>query len=86
MKMQRMRGNPHPDVITTSIAIDRTIIKKANMEYVDIETNDGLTRGAVVIDYLDAGHIITNKPNVELVYDIDYGKFVELLVNTLKSD
>lgn len=86
MKRQRMRGNPHPDVITTSIAIDRTIIKKANMEYVDIETNDGLTRGAVVIDYLDAGHIITNKPNVELVYDIDYGKFVEILVNTLKSD
>lgn len=86
MKRQRMRGNPHPDVITTAIAIDRSIIKKANMEYVDIETNEGLTRGAVIIDYTDAGHIISNnKPNAEVVYEIDYEKFTRLLLDTLRD-
>ncbi|BFI74524.1 nucleoside hydrolase [Sulfurisphaera ohwakuensis] len=86
MKRQRMRGNPHPDVITTAIAIDKSIIKKANMEYVDIETNEGLTRGAVIIDYTDAGHIISNnKPNAEVVYEIDYEKFTNLLLDTLRD-
>ena len=86
MKKERMRGNPHPDVITTAIAIDRSIIKRANTEYVDVETSDGLTRGATVIDYLDPGHVLTgNKPNAEVVYEIDYDKFVNLLINTLKD-
>ncbi|ADX86237.1 hypothetical protein [Saccharolobus islandicus] len=48
-----MRGNPHPDVITAPIAIDPNIIKKSNKEYVDVETNEGLTRGVTIIDYVD---------------------------------
>ncbi|QIW23827.1 nucleoside hydrolase [Sulfolobus sp. S-194] len=86
MKKQRMRGNPHPDVITTAIAIDRSIIKKANMEYVDIETNEGLSRGAVIIDYADPGHVMgNNKPNAEIVYEIDYEKFTKILINALND-
>ncbi|WP_338107590.1 nucleoside hydrolase [Saccharolobus islandicus] len=53
MRIQRMRGNPHPDVITAPIAIDPNIIKKSNKEYVDVETNEGLTRGVTIIDYVD---------------------------------
>ncbi|MBP1358162.1 MAG: nucleoside hydrolase, partial [Sulfolobus sp.] len=91
MQRQRMRGNPHPDVITTAIAINPDIIKKSYDEYIDIETNEGLTRGAVIIDYTEPGHIIglnglnisPNKPNAKIVYDIHYDKFVQLLINTL---
>ena len=86
MKAERMRGNPHPDVITTAIAIDRSIIKRANREYVDVETNEGLTRGATVIDYLDPGHALTGKePNADVVYEIDYERFVNLLIKTLRD-
>lgn len=87
MQIQRMRGNPHPDVITAAIAINPKIIKKSHKEHVDVETNEGLTRGVTIIDYVDPGHIIgNNKPNAEVVYDIDYEKFVQILLKTLSSD
>ncbi|QGA68099.1 nucleoside hydrolase [Sulfolobus sp. E11-6] len=84
MERQRMRGNPHPDVITTAIAINPEIIKKSYNEYVDIETNEGLTRGALIIDYVEPGHILgSGKPNATIVYEIHYDKFVKMLLHSL---
>ncbi|EZQ11529.1 nucleoside hydrolase [Candidatus Acidianus copahuensis] len=83
MNMQRMRGNPHPDVITTAIAIDPSIAKVIKEENVDVETCDCQSRGLTIIDYIDPGHVITKKPNAKIVYDIDYEKFVQFLTKVL---
>jgi purine nucleosidase len=81
MKNEKIGGTPHPDLITTSIAIDRGIIKKSDRHYVDIENCDCLTRGMTVIDYLD---LWKKKANTEVVYEIHFGRFLDLLFDLLK--
>ncbi|BDC19393.1 nucleoside hydrolase [Acidianus sp. HS-5] len=80
MTKQKMNGNPHPDLITTAIAIDNTIVTNVEKQYVDIENCDCLTRGMTVIDYL---RILGKEPNVNVVYEINKEKFVKMLYNLL---
>ncbi|BBD72101.1 nucleoside hydrolase [Sulfodiicoccus acidiphilus] len=56
-KRQGMRGHPHPDVLTTAVAIDRSVATDVRRERVDVENCDCLTRGATVIDYSSPGHV-----------------------------
>lgn len=77
---QKMSGNPHPDVITTAIAIDPSIATKVEKQYVDIENCDCLTRGMTVIDYLG---VLGKEPNVNVVYEIDKERFLSLLYHLL---
>lgn len=81
MKYEKIGGTPHPDLITTSIAIDRSIIKKSERHYVDIENCDCLTRGMTVIDYLD---LWKKKANTEVVYEIHFNRFLDMLFDLLK--
>lgn len=83
MNMQRMRGNPHPDVITTAVAIDPRIAKVIKEENIDVETCDCQSRGLTIIDYTDPGHVVAKKPNTKIVYDIDYDKFLHFLARVL---
>ncbi|BCU66720.1 nucleoside hydrolase [Sulfolobales archaeon HS-7] len=80
MSRQRMKGNPHPDVITTSVAINPDVAKEVREEYVIVDTSDGPSRGATFIDYLG---ITGNKPNAKVVYSINREKFLEEIFFTL---
>jgi len=76
MTKQKMKGNPHPDLITTAIAVDKSVATKIERQYVDVENCDCLTRGMTVIDYLG---ILGKKPNVDVVYEINREKFINML-------
>ncbi len=80
MKHQKMRGNPHPDLITTAVALNREVIKRSERQYVDVENCDCLTRGMTVIDYLD---LWGKEPKAEVVYEIDKDKFMDMLFHLL---
>ncbi|BCU70969.1 nucleoside hydrolase [Stygiolobus caldivivus] len=80
MKNEKIGGTPHPDLITTSVAIDRSVIKSSEKHYVDIENCDCITRGMTVIDYLN---IWKKAANTEVVYEIDFQKFLSMLFNLL---
>jgi purine nucleosidase len=80
MTKQKMKGNPHPDLITTAIAIDGSVATKVEKQYVDIENCECLTRGMTVIDYLG---IWNKEPNVNVVYEINKEKFISMLYNLL---
>jgi len=81
MTKQKMRGNPHPDLITTAIAINHEVAKKTEMQFVDIENCECLSRGMTVIDYLN---IWNRNPNTEVVYEIDKSKFINMLYDLLR--
>jgi len=80
-----INGHPHPDVITTSIAIDEGIVRESKYEHVDVENCDCEARGATIIDYDGPGHKRRKKPNARVVYDIDFDRFLRLLMKTLSS-
>jgi purine nucleosidase len=80
MKNEKIGGTPHPDLITTAVALNKDVIKKSEKHYVDVENCDCLTRGMTVIDYLS---IWKKEPNVEVVYEINKGKFLEMLFDLL---
>ncbi|MEM0374062.1 MAG: nucleoside hydrolase [Ignisphaera sp.] len=85
-KVEGINGHPHPDVITTAIAIDKSIIKRFKDENVDVENCDCQSRGATIIDYEGPGHKRTKEPNARVVYEINFDKFLELLFRTLSSE
>ncbi|MFP3200722.1 MAG: nucleoside hydrolase [Sulfolobus sp.] len=80
MKNEKIGGTPHPDLITTAVALNKDVIKKSEKHYVDVENCDCLTRGMTVIDYLS---IWKKEPNVEVVYEINKEKFLEMLFDLL---
>ena len=80
MKNEKIGGTPHPDLITTAIAIDRSVIKRSERQTVDIENCDCLTRGMTVIDYLN---LWKRPPNAEVVYEINFEKFLSMLFDLL---
>ncbi|ABP95174.1 Inosine/uridine-preferring nucleoside hydrolase [Metallosphaera sedula] len=80
MTRQKMRGNPHPDLITTAVALDQSVATRVERQFVDVENCDCLTRGATVIDYLG---VLGKEPNVNVVYEIDRGKFIAMLLDLL---
>lgn len=80
MEKQKMNGNPHPDLITTAVAIDSSVVTKLEKQYVDVENCECLTRGMTVIDYLG---VLGKEPNVNVVYSIDMKKFLSMLYSLL---
>ncbi len=80
MRHQKMKGNPHPDLITTAVALNKEVVKRSERQYVDVEDCDCLTRGMTVIDYLD---LWGKGPKTEVVYEIDKAKFMEMLFHLL---
>ncbi|QKQ99004.1 nucleoside hydrolase [Metallosphaera tengchongensis] len=80
MSKQKMKGNPHPDLITTAVALNPSIATRVERQSVDVENCDCLTRGATVIDYLN---VLGREPNVNVVYEIDRGLFISELMSLL---
>ncbi|BCS93264.1 nucleoside hydrolase [Metallosphaera javensis (ex Sakai et al. 2022)] len=83
MTRQRMKGNPHPDLITTAVALDPGVATHVERQFVDVENCDCLTRGATVIDYLG---VLGKEPNVNVVYQLDRSKFMNMLFQLLKGN
>jgi len=90
-KRQGMRGHPHPDVLTTAVALDRSVATDVRRERVDVENCDCLTRGSTVIDYTGPGHVngyfmgkmIKLGGEMDVVYEVDYERFVKMVMNLL---
>lgn len=80
MKNEKIGGTPHPDLITTSVALNRNVVSKSERQYVDVENCDCMTRGMTVIDYLG---LWGRKPNTEVVYEIDKREFYSMLIDLL---
>jgi pyrimidine-specific ribonucleoside hydrolase len=75
------KGAPLHDPCTIAWLIDPTMFKTDKMN-VDVETQGDLTRGETVCDYYQ----LTGKPaNTEVLLDIDRPRFIQLIMDSLKS-
>ncbi|WP_338600711.1 nucleoside hydrolase [Sulfolobus tengchongensis] len=81
--IQKINGHPHPDAITTAIAIDERIATRKEKRFVAIDNTDGITRGMTLVDRFDADTRWSDKPNAEVVYEIDKKKFMEKIIDLL---
>lgn len=69
-----------PDPLAMAIAIDPTIVTVEAQHFVDVIPGDGPARGQTIIDERDASG---NEPNCRVIYEVDRGRFLELLHNSL---
>jgi purine nucleosidase len=75
-------GSTHPDTITMAIAIDRSVAKRLEWRYVDVENVSELTRGMSVVDHLG---VLGKEPNSLVCYEADKEKFRSMLFKVLKG-
>lgn len=83
-----------PDPVAMAIAIDPSICTSSSMHRVEIETQSELTRGMTVVDRLGVAPDDRNRaiwdelaeadPRVKVCWEIDIGRWKELLYSTLK--
>lgn len=68
------------DSMAIAAAIDPTLIQTEKI-YVDIETKSDLTLGQTVVDRR-ANFTWTHLPQIQAAYDADFGRFLDLLIET----
>lgn len=73
-------GSPLHDPCAVAWVIDPTIIETKKL-HVDIETTGKHTLGATVVDYYD---VLKKEKNVDVAFDIDRERFVNMLVEAMK--
>jgi purine nucleosidase len=85
LRVQNLKGHPHPDVLTTAVALDQSLITEGRNQFVDVENSEGLTRGATVIDHGGVDPFLWGKrdPNASVVYGVDSNKFFKMLIDLL---
>ncbi|AAK40824.1 nucleoside hydrolase [Saccharolobus solfataricus] len=81
--VQKINGHPHPDAITTAIAIDGSIATRREKRFVVIDNTDNITRGMTLVDRFDADTSWSDKPNAEIVYEINKKSFMEKIYDLL---
>ncbi len=81
--VQKLDGHPHPDLITTAVAINQGIIEESRHEFVAIDNSDSLTRGMSLIDHLDSDRPWSSSPNAEIVYKIKKRILLEMIKEML---
>ena len=69
-----------PDPIAMAIAIDETIATESKKIFVDIARNDDATRGQTIVDI---NNVYDKTPNVEVVFEANRERFVEMLKSCL---
>lgn len=77
------RGRPTlfaADALAMAVAIDPTIVTRAETHRVDVELGGTLTRGATVVDWQDRG---SRPANARIVLDIDQQRFEGLVAAAL---
>ncbi|BBG24342.1 nucleoside hydrolase [Sulfuracidifex tepidarius] len=81
--VQKLDGHPHPDLITTAVAINQDIVEKSKHEFVIIDNSDSLTRGMTLIDHLDSDKPWSSSPNTEIIYRIKKNILLEMIKKML---
>jgi purine nucleosidase len=81
--IQKINGHPHPDAITTAIAIDNSIASRIESNYVVIDNSDGFSRGMTLVDRFVADTRWSEKSNAKIVYEINKSKFMEKIYDLL---
>lgn len=71
-----------PDSITMSIVLNPAVATDVRRRFVDIDTSDGLSRGATVVD--DLG-VLGKRPNVSVVYAASQARFRAMLYGVLRG-
>lgn len=74
-------GSPLHDPCAVAWVIDPSIIETKKL-HVDIETKGMHTLGATVVDYYD---VLGKEKNVDVAFDINREKFVDMLVEAMKN-
>lgn len=74
-------GGPLHDPCAIACVVDDNIFKSKKV-YAQIEINNNLTEGSVVLDW---NNLTNNTPNVSWYYDLDSKKFFDLFFNSIKS-
>jgi purine nucleosidase len=73
-------GLLEPDPLALAVTLEPSIIQRTEMHYVKIELAGKLTRGQTVIDWQNlTGH----PPNTQVVLEVDRGRFMELMRESL---
>jgi len=71
-----------PDSITMSIVLNRKVATDVRRKFVDVDTSDGVSRGAMVVDHMG---VLGRRPNVAVVYDASEARFREMLYAMLRG-
>ncbi|MBM7870380.1 pyrimidine-specific ribonucleoside hydrolase [Clostridium pascui] len=74
------KGSPLHDPCAVAWVIDPSIMTTKKL-HVDIETKGEHTLGATVVDYYD---VLKKEKNIDVAFDIDRERFVEMLVEAMK--
>jgi purine nucleosidase len=70
-----------PDPLAAAVAISPDIVLKQECRYIDVETGHGLARGQTIADYRRRS---SYSPHIQIVREIDSGKFQELMRIAIK--
>jgi purine nucleosidase len=71
-----------PDSITMSIVLNPKVATDVRRKFVDVDTSDGISRGATYVDHLD---VLRRSPNVSVVYDASQDLFRSMLQRLLRG-
>jgi purine nucleosidase len=70
-----------PDPLAAAVAISPHIVRRYECRYIEVETGQNLARGQTIADYRTRS---TNRPNVQIVRELDAEKFKALLRSAVK--
>ncbi|GAB4475690.1 MAG: nucleoside hydrolase [Anaerolineales bacterium] len=73
-------GVNEPDPLAMAIAIDQTLIQKSVTKAVTVECFGSITRGQSIVDWEG---VLGKNPNAEIVLEVDQGRYVEMLKQSL---
>jgi purine nucleosidase len=71
-----------PDSMTMSIVLNPRVATDVRKRFVDVDTSDGLSRGATVVDDMN---VLGRKPNVSVVYAASQDLFRRMLYGLLRG-
>ena len=84
-----------PDPVAMAVAIEPGVVTRSSRCYIQVEAASDLTRGMTVVDQLDVTHDERNAevwgplrqspPHVEVCWEIDVGKWKDLLYRSLRG-
>jgi purine nucleosidase len=79
----RARGRPKlliADALAMAVALEPSIVKRAEDRHVAVEINGALTRGATVVDWDGR---LGKTPNAQIVLEVDQSRFESLIASAL---
>ena len=72
-----------PDSIAMAIVVDSRVATDVKRRYVEVDSSQGPSRGATIVDHLN---VLGRKPNVEVVYRASGARFRSILYGLLRGE